>query len=182
MDPGVPERSLFIDRIGRSVVMRPVEPGDAAAVRAFFHGLSKRSLRMRFLAAVSDIDPDLLERTTHGDFTESGAYVILDVSSGALGGLVQYVRDAPGSAEVALAIEDTFQHEGLGTQALVLLAQRARQVGISQFTALVLSENTDMLDVFRDSGFPSTRSFRGPLEFITLDISHVPGIHPWECA
>jgi len=57
-------------------------------------------------------------------------------------------------AEVAFVVADDYQHLGLGTLLLEHLVRAARRRGISVFEASVLVENREMLDVFRNSGYP----------------------------
>ena len=58
----------------------------------------------------------------------------------------RFVRDPadPSRAEVALTVTDDWQHRGLGKLLLARLADRAREVGISRFTALVALDNENM--------------------------------------
>ena len=68
-------------------------------------------------------------------------------------GVARYVRSQveTGEAEFAVAVADDWQRRGLGTALLRHLAARAREEGISRFTALVLAENAPvlhMLDTF----------------------------------
>ena len=65
-----------------------------------------------------------------------------------------YAVTSPGHAEVAFAIADACQHQGLGTILLGELAQIASSRGIRVFEAIVLPRNHQMVAVFRDSGFP----------------------------
>jgi RimJ/RimL family protein N-acetyltransferase len=65
-------------------------------------------------------------------------------------------------AEVAFAIADAMQHNGLGTILLSQLTQAANQAGVAVLSAEVLPQNYRMLHVFRDCGFPlTTRTDRG---------------------
>jgi GNAT superfamily N-acetyltransferase len=65
-------------------------------------------------------------------------------------------------AEVAFAIADAMQHNGLGTILLSQLTQAANQAGVAVLSAEVLPQNYRMLHVFRDCGFPlTTRTLPG---------------------
>ena len=61
-------------------------------------------------------------------------------------------------AEVAFAIADALQGQGIGTLLLEHLAAIARANGIEEFEAYVLGENNRMLQVFETSGFRIQRS------------------------
>ena len=70
--------------------------------------------------------------------------------------------DRPERAEVAFAIADATQHNGLGTILLGQLTQTAAQAGVAVLNAEVLPQNHQMLHLFRDSGIPvTTRTLPG---------------------
>jgi N-acetylglutamate synthase-like GNAT family acetyltransferase len=70
--------------------------------------------------------------------------------------------DRPERAEVAFAIADAMQHNGLGTILLSQLSGAAEQARIAVLSAEVLPQNHRMLHVFRDCGFPlTTRTLPG---------------------
>lgn len=68
-------------------------------------------------------------------------------------GLAAFEELSATSAEVALLVADSHQHEGIGTLLVEHLASLARQAGIRQFVAEVLAENALMTQVLRDIGF-----------------------------
>jgi len=69
-------------------------------------------------------------------------------------GLARYVRwkGDPQSAELAVAVVDDWQGKGVGTRLASALAERAREEGISIFTAIVLADNDPMLSLARELG------------------------------
>jgi acetyl coenzyme A synthetase (ADP forming)-like protein len=83
-----------------------------------------------------------------------------------------YVASGEKSAEVAFAVEDRLQGQGLGTQLLERLALLATRAGIVRFWAVTQMDNRGMIEVFRRSGYPlNERTERGYLE---LDFSVLP--------
>jgi len=64
----------------------------------------------------------------------------------------RYIVERPGLAEVAFAVIDKYQGQGIGTALLRHLAKIARDAGLKEFTAEVLSDNVSMLKVFEKSG------------------------------
>src|SRR5206468_12703653 len=66
------------------------------------------------------------------------------------------LRDAR-TAEVAFAVADDLQGRGIATRLLERLAALATEVGIEEFLAEVMLDNTPMLRVFADAGFETTR-------------------------
>src|SRR5207244_1235895 len=68
--------------------------------------------------------------------------------------IARFVRAAedPATAEVAVAVTDEWQRRGLGTALLQDLAARARQEGITRYSAPVLADNNAMLEFARKLG------------------------------
>ena len=148
-------------RDGSTVNVRPVRAEDAPAVRAFFERLSPRSIALRFFCGFPDLDR-AVRWATEVDQHRYGL-----VATGADGRVVAHAGwetepDRPGRAEVAFAIADAMQHNGLGTILLGQLIEAADQAGVAVLSAEVLPQNHRMLHVFRDSGFPlTTRTLPG---------------------
>jgi GNAT superfamily N-acetyltransferase/predicted CoA-binding protein len=65
-----------------------------------------------------------------------------------------FLVDGEGAAEIAFEVEDAWQGRGIATVLLAHLAQLAAARGMTGFTAFVHPSNRQMLQVFRDSGFP----------------------------
>jgi RimJ/RimL family protein N-acetyltransferase len=144
-------------RDGSSVHVRPVRATDAPAVRAFFERLSPRSIALRFFCGFPDLDRAVSWATDADDQHRYG----LVATSSADGRVVAHAGwerepDHPERAEIAFAIADAMQHNGLGTILLGQLTQAADQAGVAVLSAEVLPQNHRMLHVFRDSGFPVT--------------------------
>jgi acetyl coenzyme A synthetase (ADP forming)-like protein len=74
-------------------------------------------------------------------------------------------------AEVAFAVSDAVQGQGIGTRLLEHLANIARDQGIKWFDAYVLGTNRKMFDVFRDSGFEVTSKFDHGVSHVVLSLS-----------
>ena len=77
----------------------------------------------------------------------------------------------PGQAEVAFAVIDAYQGQGIGSMLLRHLAAMAQAAGVKELIAEVLPENAPMLKVFERSGFPMTVTRAGGLMHITLRLN-----------
>ena len=148
-------------RDGSTVNVRPVRVEDAAAVQAFFKGLSPESIALRFFSGFPDLDRAVRWATE----VDQHRYSL--VATGEDGRVVAHAGwerepDRPERAEVAFAIADAMQHNGLGTILLGQLIEAADQAGVAVLSAEVLPQNHRMLHVFRDSGFlVTTRTLPG---------------------
>jgi GNAT superfamily N-acetyltransferase len=134
--------------------VRPIEPGDKAAVAKAFERLSDDSRYMRFLTAVDELGEAELRYLTEVDHHDHEALIAFDAPTGDGVGVGRFVRSAtgPASAEAAVTVIDDWQGRGLGTALCNLIAERAREEGITRFTALLLAENQQMLDVLASLG------------------------------
>lgn len=140
-------------RDGSRVRVRPIEPTDREALVAGFERLSDRSRYRRFLASTPRLTSTVLTYLTEVDHHDHEALLALDDATGDAVGVARFVReDEPESAEAAVTVVDDWQGRGLGTSLLEMLSDRAREEGIRRFTATLLAENREMLDLFESLG------------------------------
>jgi GNAT superfamily N-acetyltransferase len=138
-------------RDGSFVTIRPIAPADRALLQAGFDRLSEESRYRRFLTPTPRLSERMLRYLTEVDHRDHEALVALADDHGV--GVARFVRTKdPEVAEAAVTVVDDWQGKGLGTALLELLARRARQEGIHRFSAVVLAQNQDMLDVLRGLG------------------------------
>jgi acetyl coenzyme A synthetase (ADP forming)-like protein len=140
-------------RDGSTVHLRPVRREDREMLRDLFERLSVDSRTFRFFSGAADLDAaaDELSEVDYG-----GRYGLVATRGDGDRpvGHGTYMQTAPGRAEVAFAVADEMQGQGLGTILLAHLAEVADEHGIQVFFAEVLPQNHRMIDVFRESGFP----------------------------
>jgi RimJ/RimL family protein N-acetyltransferase len=135
-------------RDGTTVDVRPIEPGDAAALQDAFEQLSLQSRYERFLSPLDHMSNAMVRYFTEVDHHDHEALVAFDPDSGHLVGVARYVREQdPEVAEAAVTVADDWHGRGLGTTMLDQLADRAREAGVKRFTAYVLARNEDMIDL-----------------------------------
>ena len=161
-------------RDGSTVHVRPVRAEDALAVRAFFERLSPKSITLRFFSSFPDLDRAVRWATEIDDQHRYGL-----VATGADDRVVAHAGwetepDRPERAEVAFAIAEAMQHNGLGTILLGQLTEAADQAGVAVLSAEVLPQNHRMLHVFRDSGFPLTTRTLPGVVLVELATSRSP--------
>jgi len=133
-------------RDGSELVIRPVQPDDAALVAEGFAGLSPQSRQHRFLSVKRELSPQELRYFTEVDHHDHEALGAISQIDGRGVGIARYIRDPErlDSAEIAITILDSWQGRGLGTVLLSRLADHARQAGTRCFTALVAADNVAM--------------------------------------
>ena len=166
-------------RDGTVASIRVATHADRNGLRHFFHDLSLESRLRRFFTPSEPSDA-ILQRLADARDPSEGLTLIVDrylaaqnpseavaarqVSEpgdrddrGAAGvrpiATASYLKVNAGLAEVAFAVDDRFQGKGLGSMLLERLAVIAARHGFERFQASTLTDNTAMLEVFRDSGF-----------------------------
>ena len=142
-------------RDGSTVRVRAVRTADESPLLEFLRDLSPPSRTLRFGGGVSDYYlRQAAGRLARDDSEQALGLIAMSGPDQRIIGHAMYAVTGPDRAEVAFAIADTCQHQGLGTILLGELAQVASSRGIRVFEAIVLPRNHQMVAVFRDSGFP----------------------------
>lgn len=138
-------------RDGSSAEVRVLRPGDSTALESFVDGLSEDSIYYRFLTLgiskatlVSELSP------------RPGCLSLIAVVNERIVGLSSYCRSGTETAEVGLLIADDFQGKGLGTGLTERIARAANEDGVSMFEAVIDWNNTRMIELVRNLGFPTS--------------------------
>jgi RimJ/RimL family protein N-acetyltransferase len=141
-------------RDGRRVEIRALKPDDREGLVAAVGRTSDQSLYRRFFGAKRDFSEREIAFFLNVDFVNHVALVAVLEEDGRpviiAGG--RYVVVQPGKAEVAFAVVDRYQGQGIGAALLRHLTAIARAAGLKELIAEVLPENTAMLKVFEKSG------------------------------
>jgi GNAT superfamily N-acetyltransferase len=138
----------------RPLRLRPLRADDAPRLIALYQRLSPETIRKRFLRYPGCTDPrqavelatvDQINRVAFAVVTDSGE----DEAIVAVG---RFHRDGDDHAELALLVEDGYQHRGLGRFLLEELIDTARRLRLQVLDGFVLYNNTSMLRLLRTSG------------------------------
>jgi len=152
-------------RDGRTLEVRALKPSDETEMMAAVGRIGAQSLYRRFMGAKRGFSDKERAFFLNVDFVNHVALVAVvkegDRATIVAGG--RYIVERPGTAEIAFAVVDDYQGQGIGAVLLRHLAALAREAGLKEFTAEVLPDNTPMLKVFERSGlkFSSKRSADG---------------------
>jgi len=161
----------FLLRDGREVMIRRIQPDDAERLAALNDHASRETLRLRFFTPMRRVDEKTLHHFAEVDFDRRAAFVAMFPVQDEIVAVGRYEAIDDHSAEVAFIVLDELQGQGLATELLQHLAALARARGFDTFRAMVLSENTGMLDVFRRSGYPTTVHSDGGIEQVRMAIA-----------
>ncbi|MEA2497055.1 MAG: hypothetical protein QOJ29_4966 [Thermoleophilaceae bacterium] len=160
---------------GGTAHVRPVRPDDYEALEHFLGSLSEQALAFRFFGGGINVDA-MAHLCATVDYHDTYGIVAVAGDDGPIVAHAMYAGGGDESVEVAFAVADELAGQGLGTVLLAHLAEAAAACGYSQFHAEVLAENSRMLAVFRDSGFPFTFSAGDGVVSVRSPVSLSPGV------
>ncbi|HKJ80616.1 MAG TPA: GNAT family N-acetyltransferase, partial [Ignavibacteriaceae bacterium] len=165
---------------GEGLYIKPATLDDIPLVETFTKRISQESLRMRFMASVSEIPSNIIMNLCSGDFSQSGSLLAIkgdDISQ--VVGIGNYVAMGNGrSAEISFLVEDSYQGKGISTLLLERLAGLAAANGFVEFEAEVLPDNQPMLNVMKSSGFENHQVWSSDTVHIELPVNGAAGL--WE--
>jgi len=141
---------------GLKILLRPVKISDEPLLKDFFYSLSDESMYKRFLSTRRDIPHEMLQNFVVIDYTQR--MVILAVLSESeketIAGIGQYsLNGDTHTADIALAVADRYQNQGLGIELISYITDLAKIKGVLGFSAEVLAENEPVFRLFDKMGF-----------------------------
>ena len=148
---------------GSTVEIRAQRPEDKEAILEEVRHASADTLYHRFFA----VKRALSEKEQHFffdvDFINHVVLIAVATRNGRprIVGGARFIVTEPGKAEVAFSVVDDFQHHGLGAVLMHHIAAIAREAGVRELFAEVLSDNASMLAVFEHSGLIATTRREG---------------------
>jgi GNAT superfamily N-acetyltransferase len=159
-------------RAAIDVKIRPLAATDRDGLAAAFSRLSEDTRWRRFRGLASQLGDRELDRLTRIDHHEHEALAAIVRDSGQIVGVARYIAlpDVPGVAEVAIAVDDEWQHRGIGRRLMSGLVGRARAAGITRLLAYVDRDNRLVLAwIARAGGVPLVHDGDAILYSIPLD-------------
>jgi RimJ/RimL family protein N-acetyltransferase len=147
--PGALIRPLELND-GAALRLRPIRPDDEPRLEELFHRLSPRTIYQRFFRAYDRLPDHWYHRFAHVDYRTRLALVAEQQEAGRplLHAVARYEPgETDGTTEIAIVVEDAWQHRGLGTLLLDALLAAAEARGQRRFTADVLADNRPMLRI-----------------------------------
>lgn len=150
---------------GRIVRIRPVTPTDAPALRALHRRACDESYYLRFFNQDRHISDEYVDRVC-ADTGDRHRLLVAETDQRPVA--LADCSHSPGSAEVDIAVlvDDEYQHVGVGSVLVGHLVAWARQAGKHRLVAEVLASNGPGLGVLRRAGFHTEP--RQPGEIISM--------------
>ena len=147
-------------RNGAPALVRAIRLDDRERLQTAFLGLDPESVYLRYFSYKHELSEADLDRLCNPDFHERVVLVVTQPGSteeiiiASAGYVAHDGADSVRAAEVAFAVAEDVQGQGLSSKLLAVLAELARADGVQRFDAEVLSRNAAMLSVFEHSGLP----------------------------
>lgn len=145
---------------GTAIHIRALRASDEADMLAAIARTGPQSLQSRFFVLKRHFSEKERAFFMDVDFSNHVALAALAEEQGryAIIGGGRYVIVEPGRAEMAFVVVDAWQGRGVGSLLLRHLTDIAREQGVRELTAEVLSDNRPMRSVFAKAGFKPARS------------------------
>jgi GNAT superfamily N-acetyltransferase len=161
-------------RDGREIEIRALRPADEDDMLAALDRTSAQSLYRRFFGAKRHFSESEKTFFLNVDFVKHVALVVVAKagSRSVIVGGGRYIVVRQGVAELAFAVVDEYQGQGIGAALMHHLALLARAAGIKELIAEVLPENLPMLKVFQNSGMDLQTKHRAGVVDVTLNVTN----------
>ena len=155
----------------RELTVREIALDDVERLHRMFTRLSADTVYRRFFSPVTEPRRSALVWLAAVDHDRRDALVALDGDE-----IVAVARydsgPGAGTAEVAVTVEDAWQHRGIGERLTKRLARRAVDHGIESFTASVLAENRPALGLLRKLSPDAEVHFEGGGYAASMPLAH----------
>src|SRR5580698_2902097 len=141
-------------RDGTPVLIRPLVAEDTALYPDFLSEVTPADLRLRFFAALREVNHELLDKLINYDPARAMAFIAVDQRNRKMLGVVRLHDDASGeSAEFAILVRSRLKGHGVGWLLMRHMIGFAKQKGLKTVRGQVLSENATMLTMCAEFGF-----------------------------
>lgn len=149
-----PPNYHLMTRTGVRLMLRAVEPGNAAALNTLLGALTQEDMRFRFLVSQNAPDTALVGRLATVDHRRTEHVVAFDERSRQPVASLMIAADLDmQSAEVAIAVASGARGRGIGWTLLNHAADLARMRGIKTLRSVENRANHDALEVEQQLGF-----------------------------
>jgi ribosomal protein S18 acetylase RimI-like enzyme len=161
---------------GRRVEIRALKQSDGPAFVQAIERMSAGSLYRRFFSVKRYFTSQEVAYFLNVDFVSQVALVavVQEEDWSGIVGAGRYIIMQPGRAELAFAVIDQYQGQGIGKVLMRDLAAIARESGLDELFAEVLPDNVAMLKVFEKSGYDVEMRRTPSAVQITIDLGSYP--------
>lgn len=174
-------KASIVTHDGRHLVLRPIQPDDAASLRRAFDRLTPEQIRARFFFRMNELSEEVAQRLCNVDAEITAAFVVTDAEDVAPADIEiraearMHVDSATQTGEFALAVDPAFIGQGLGSALLHRLLAECRRRGLHELWGDVLADNHAMLELVRhlDSGHSVSQGSEAGLNRVRLAVAPI---------
>jgi RimJ/RimL family protein N-acetyltransferase len=165
--------AIEVARDGSLVEIRSLRTEDRSALISAIDRSSSESFYRRFFGARHHFSESEIAYFMNVDFINHVALVAVVEEKGypTIVGGGRYFVMQPGKAEVAFAVVDQYQSQGVGTALMRHLVAIARDAGLIELVADVLPGNIPMLKVFEKSGVHVSTKREPDVIHVVMEVS-----------
>lgn len=156
------------DMVRDEIRIRRVAPDDLPDLERFYADLSADSRASRFHGACRGISHQQAEIFAAADHLRRDGFVAL--GDGMIVGHLVLEPIAGGAEELALAVDDHFQHHGVGTLLVAAAVASARLRRIGRLVAWVRAENKAMRQLMTATHHPVSLTWEGAVGRYELEV------------
>jgi len=166
---------------GKALTIRPIRPEDEPLMVGFHQKLSERTVYLRYFQPLKLSQRTAHERLRRICFTDYDREMVLVGEYGGETGAPEIIAvgrlsklHARDEAELAVLVDDRFQHLGIGTELYRRLIHIAHEEKVKWLQCTVLTENREMQAICQKLGFrliadPEEGTVRAELEIWTVN-------------
>jgi CBS domain-containing protein/RimJ/RimL family protein N-acetyltransferase len=159
---------------GKTIHIRPIRPDDAARLQASLVKMSPETIYDRFMGYKKALPDQEARYLASLDYDRHMA-LVATIEENIVGVARYHKLDGESdSAEFAIVISDSYQHQGLGTQLMKRLMEYAQAHGICNFIGFAHEGNVRLLRFVQRSGLPIERKFRNGIWEVRLNLKGAP--------
>ena len=154
-----------------ALTVRPVQADDTERVRRLFERLSPESIYRRFFTLFPAPPLNVVRHLTALDHSDHESLAVL--YGGEIVSLASWDRIAPAGAEaeIAVLVEDAWQHRGLGGELMRALVAEAAGRGITTLNASILTDNGPARRLATSLAPPTCVEMDGPVTYFTFRLA-----------
>ncbi len=162
---------------GQEVLLRPIKPEDEPMWLEMFQSFSEEAIRYRFFQMLKDTPHEVRVRYCNIDYDREIAIIAELTENGRrkILGVTRLSIESDGkSGEMAFIVTDYWQGLGLGTKMVDYVLDIAKEKGVENVYAIMLSDNYRALSLTKKMGFNfeylSDGTVKGVLDLKNMDV------------
>lgn len=142
-----------ITRGGVVLGIRPVQPGDEAALTDLFEHVAPADLHFRFLSSMRHVDKTRIDEMVHVDYHRTISFLAFDATGAAVATAMLAADEAGRQAEVAISVRSALKGKGIGWTLLQHVLRYGEAQGYEAIRSIESRQNIPTIELERDAGF-----------------------------